>query len=139
PDVYCLDSGLFALMMFWELLLTSGKTCSEALSEFQLWPNSGEVNLRIVCSDWRDMSQRLIQMLRDQYASDEANCYLTQLDGIGVYHPRVDSIATADDLFQVDPQGDPSGKIYRVVAEGYRPDWWFNVRASNNEPLLRIN
>lgn len=139
PDVYCLDSGLFALMMFWELLLTSGRSCSETLKEFELWPNSGEVNLRIISSDWRDMSRRIIRMLLDRYSSAEENCYVAQLDGVGVYYPRVDALPDADALFQIDPKGDPTGTIYRVVAEGYRPEWWFNVRASNNEPLLRIN
>ena len=28
---------------------------------------------------------------------------------------------------------------YRTVADGYTPKWWMNVRASNNEPLLRLN
>ena len=26
-----------------------------------------------------------------------------------------------------------------MIAPGYTPDWWFNVRASNNEPLVRLN
>jgi phosphomannomutase len=133
PDVYCLDSGLFALMMFWDLLLETKTSCSQALQEFAPWPNSGEVNLRIVCGDWRGVSKQIIQMLLDRYSSPKENCYVTQLDGAGVYHPKV------KELFRIDPQGDPTGQIYRVVADRYRPKWWFNVRASNNEPLLRIN
>jgi phosphomannomutase len=139
PDVYCLDSGLFALMMFWDLLLESGEPCSKALAPYAPWANSGEVNLRIECGDWKAMSRDVIDMLVTRYSSDAENCYVTQLDGVGVYHPKVKEIPTADDLFQVDEKGDPSGKIYRVVAKDYRPEWWFNVRASNNEPLLRIN
>lgn len=139
PDTYCLDSGLFALMMFWDLLLESGQACSQALAPYAAWPHSGEVNLRIECGDWRSVSAQAIQMLQDRYSSPRENCYVTTLDGVGVYHPRVSALATVDDLFRIDPQGDPSGTTYRIVAPDYRPDWWFNVRASNNEPLLRVN
>lgn len=139
PDVYCLDSGLFALMMFWDLLLESGRPCSQALAPYAAWPHSGEVNLRIDCGDWKGMSSQVVQMLHDRYSSAAENCYVNQLDGISVYYPRSPALPTVDDLLTVDPQGDPSGKIYRVVAKDYRPEWWFNVRASNNEPLLRIN
>ncbi|MEZ6058257.1 MAG: hypothetical protein R3C01_16280 [Planctomycetaceae bacterium] len=139
PDTYCLDSGLFALMMFWDELLASGKTCSEALASSASWPNSGEVNLRIECGNWKEMSRQVIAMLEKEYSSPSANCYITQLDGIGVYHPKVAELPTSEDLFTVDPVGDPNGTIYRIIADGYTPDWWFNVRASNNEPLLRVN
>ncbi len=138
PDVYCLDSGLFALVMFWDLLLQSGATCSEALAEYAPWPHSGEVNLRIQCADWRKMSRQVIDMLTERYRSDEENCYVSRLDGISVYHPRREEWPTVDEFLKV-TQSDPTGEIYREVADGYRPDWWFNVRASNNEPLLRIN
>ena len=139
PDVYCLDSGLFALMMFWDLLLESGKSCSQALAPYAAWPHSGEVNLRIECGDWRSVSSQVIQMLEDRFSSAAENCYVTKLDGIGVYHPKSPSLPTIDDLLAIDKTGDPTGKIYRLVAKDYRPEWWFNVRASNNEPLLRIN
>lgn len=139
PDVYGLDSGLFALMMFWDLLLESGLPCSQALAPYAAWPHSGEVNLRIDCGDWRGMSAQVIQMLLARYSSEQENCYVATLDGVGVYHPRVAALPTADDLFAIDAAGDPEGTIYRMVAPNYRPEWWFNVRASNNEPLLRIN
>lgn len=139
PDTYCLDSGIFAMMMFWDQLLESGQTCSAFLAAAAPWPNSGEVNLRIECGNWKEMSRQVIAMLKEQYSSAAANCYLTELDGIGVYHPRVAALPTSDDLFQIDRKGDPDGTTYRVVAPGYTPQWWFNVRASNNEPLLRVN
>lgn len=139
PDTYCLDSGLFALMMFWDEILAAKTTCSAALAPSACWPNSGEVNLRIECGNWKEMSRQVISMLEHEYSAPAANCYVTQLDGIGVYHPKIESLPTTDDLFKIDEQGDPTGKIYRIVADGYTPEWWFNVRASNNEPLLRIN
>jgi phosphomannomutase len=139
PDTYCLDSGLFALLTFWDLLLETGQTCSQALAAYKAWPHSGEVNLRINCGDWKGMSRQVTEMLKSRFSAADANCYVGLLDGVSVYHPKSPALATVDDFLQIDKSGDPTGGIYRVVADGYRPDWWFNVRASNNEPLLRIN
>jgi phosphomannomutase len=60
------------------------------------------------------------------------------LDGVSVYHPRSADFADVD-AFLAKHGSDPAGTMYRVVKDGYRPEWWFNVRASNNEPLLRVN
>jgi phosphomannomutase len=139
PDTYYLDSGLFALMMFWDLLLESNETCSKALVPFACWNNSGEINLRMRCGDWQEMGRKIIDMLQTRFETAEANCYVTRLDGVGVYHPRVAAYPSVDDLFPIDRVEDPDGNLYRLVADDYRPQWWFNVRASNNEPLLRVN
>ncbi|MEZ6067569.1 MAG: hypothetical protein R3B90_18095 [Planctomycetaceae bacterium] len=85
------------------------------------------------------MSGMVIDMLKQRYSSDTENSYVGELDGISVYHPRSPDFAGIDDFLKIDAVNDPGGKTYRIVADGYRPDWWFNVRASNNEPLLRIN
>lgn len=138
PDTYCLDSGLFALVTFWDMLLESGITCSQLLGQLRPWPNSGEVNLRVECSDWKAMSAEIIATLKQENSVEAAGNYVLDIDGISVFHPRVPEYSTVDDVFTVDPVGDPTGKIYRQVQQ-YTPDWWFNVRASNNEPLLRIN
>jgi phosphomannomutase len=139
PDAYCLDSGLFAMMTFWQMLLTSGQSCSELLGGLSPWPNSGEVNLRIESSDWKSVSAELVKTLQAEYSKPDANAYVLTIDGVGVYSPRNPKFATVDDVFTVDAKGDPKGTTYRVVADGYTPDWWFNVRASNNEPLVRLN
>jgi phosphomannomutase len=138
PDTYCLDSGLFALVDFWDMLLATGKSCSQLLGELKPWPNSGEVNLRFTCSDWQAISKEVITTIRQEYAPNDRNCYILDLDGVSVFHPRVPQYATVDDVFRIDPQGDPEGKTYRLVQD-YTPDWWFNLRGSNNEPLLRVN
>ncbi|MCA9042793.1 MAG: hypothetical protein KDA69_00655 [Planctomycetaceae bacterium] len=138
PDKYCLDSGLFALIGFWDMLLASGKSCSELLSELKPWPNSGEVNLRFTCSDWQSVSRDVISAVRNEFSTDEKNCYILDLDGVSVLHPRSDKFATVDDVFQIDKENDAEGLTYRVVQD-YTPEWWFNIRASNNEPLLRVN
>lgn len=85
------------------------------------------------------MGSKIIDMLQTRFETEEANCYVTRLDGVGVYHPRVAEYPTVDDVFLIDKAEDPEGKLYRLVADGYQPQWWFNVRASNNEPLLRLN
>ncbi|MCA9079667.1 MAG: hypothetical protein KDA58_03870 [Planctomycetaceae bacterium] len=138
PDTYCLDSGLFALVDFWDMLLASGKTCSQLLGELKPWPSSGEVNLRFTCSDWTAVSRDVIAAIRAEYSDPASNAYILDLDGVGVFSPRDPKLATVDDVFQVDAEHDPDGKTYRIVAD-YTPDWWFNIRASNNEPLLRVN
>lgn len=137
PDAYCLDSGLFALIGFWDMLLASGKSCSQLLGELKPIPSSGEVNLRFVCSDWTAISKDVITTIQDEFAAPAKNCYLFDLDGVSVFHPRSPKYAATPDLFRVDAN-DPEGKTYRLVQE-YTPDWWFNIRASNNEPLLRVN
>jgi len=138
PDAYCLDSGLFAMVTFWDMLLESQQSCSQLLGTFPLWPNSGEVNLKVDCGDWRSMSARVISTLKEEYSAASANSYALDIDGISVFYPRVPEYPTVDDVFQIDMDGDPEGKTYREV-QNYTPEWWFNVRASNNEPLLRIN
>jgi phosphomannomutase len=139
PAAYCLDSGLFALMTFWQMLLDSGKSCSQLIGGLNPWPASGEVNVRIESTDWKAVSAGLIQMLQDRYARPEENSYVFTLDGVGVFHPRKPEFKTVDDIFTIDAKGDPKGGTYRLIAPGYTPDWWFNVRASNNEPLVRLN
>lgn len=139
PEAYCLDSGLYAMTTFWQMLLNSGKGCSELLGALSPWPSSGEVNLKIESSDWKSLSAQLVKMLQDRYSQPDANCYVLTIDGVGVYSPRKPEFKTVDDVFTIDAKGDPKGTTYRVVAPGYTPDWWFNVRASNNEPLLRLN
>ncbi len=138
PDTYCLDSGLFALVTFWDMLLESGKTCSQLLGELKPWPNSGEVNLRVECNDWKSMSAEVISKIKSDYSAEEANSYVLDIDGVSVFSPRVPKYKTVDDVFKIDKKNDPTGKTYREVQK-YTPDWWFNVRASNNEPLLRVN
>lgn len=138
PDTYCLDSGLFAFVTFWDMLLETGKDCSKLLGELKPWPSSGEVNLRVECADWKSMSAEVISTLKSEFGSDSQNCYVLDIDGVSVFNPRVPEYATADDVFTIDKAGDPTGKVYREVQD-YTPDWWFNVRASNNEPLLRVN
>jgi phosphomannomutase len=138
PESYGLDSGLFALMAFWNMLLESGSSCSAFLAKLPDWPASGEINLRIICGDWKAMSGKIVDAIAARYREPSADCYVGTLDGVSVYHPRSQAFADVD-AFLAKHGSDPAGATYRVVKDGYRPAWWFNVRASNNEPLLRVN
>lgn len=139
PESYGLDSGLFSMVDFWDMLLASGHSCSELLSSLSPWPASGEVNLRVESHDWKQTSKLIIDALTKQYSDPAEDAYVFSLDGVGVFYPRSPQFKSVDDLFQVDAQNDPTGTTYRFVADGYTPTWWMNVRASNNEPLLRLN
>lgn len=134
PDTYLLDSGLFATMTFWNMLIESGKTASELLSDFAIWPASGETNLRIASDRWSEISKTIIGTLVETYGAPDRNCFVLTLDGVGVY-----STGTSGQEGEVFTEDGEFGAIYRVIADGYTPDWMFNVRASNNEPLLRLN
>ncbi len=138
PDTYCLDSGLFAFVTFWDMLLESGLSCSQLLGQLKPWPNSGEVNLRVECSDWKSISTDVISKIKAEYSAEQANSYVLDIDGVSVFSPRVPKYKTVDDVFKIDKKNDPTGKTYREVQK-YTPEWWFNIRASNNEPLLRVN
>lgn len=139
PDSYCLDSGLFSLMTFWDMLLETGQSCSGLLGSLAPWPASGEVNLRVESADWKATSKQVIDALLAQYNAADSNAYVLTIDGVSVFSPKSPKFKTVDDIFQIDAKNDPKGGTYRVVADGYTPDWWFSVRASNNEPLLRVN
>jgi phosphomannomutase len=138
PDSYCLDSGLFALVAFWDMLLEAGTTCSELLGQLKPWPCSGEINLRIECGDWKAVCADVIAAVKSENCHDDKNSYVLDIDGISVFYPRVAAYPTTNDVFRIDQKGDPEGRTYREVQD-YTPEWWFNIRASNNEPLLRIN
>ena len=139
PDSYFQDSGLIALMTFWQALHARKKTASQVMRELkpERWSQSGEINIRIHSDGWADISQKTIEKVQDAYAAKP--CYVLDMDGINVYWPREDGIATVDDLFPRHSYNPPPGKPFRAVHKTYSPQWWFSLRRSNNEPLLRLN
>ncbi len=137
PQSYFQDSGLIALMAFWQALHRRGQTVSQAVAELPQWYHSGEINIRIASEDWVNVSKEVVARLAQQYR-DAGETYVLTIDGVSVYSPKYPDIPTENDLFLPAP-GDESGLLYRRVRPGYRPDWWFSLRRSNNEPLLRLN
>jgi phosphomannomutase len=137
PQSYYQDSGLIALMAFWQALHRRGQSVSQIVSELPRWYHSGEINIRILSEDWVNVSKEVVARLTQSYR-DEGQTYVLDIDGVSVYSPRVPEMPTENDLFLLAP-GDDSGRLYRRVRDGYKPDWWFSLRRSNNEPLLRLN
>ena len=135
PESYFQDSGLIALMVFAQALNESKKTVSKTIAELPKWHQSGEINIRILSDDWSDIGKKISAELANRYRE---KCYVLTIDGVSAYSPRSEEFRNETDLFRTAP-GDPDGERYRRVAAGYRPDWWFSLRRSNNEPLLRLN
>jgi len=138
PDSYYQDSGLIALMTFWQALHTRKTTVSQVIGELEAdrWAQSGEINIKIHSDDWSDISKKTIEKLQGVYAAKP--CYVLDIDGINVYFPYEEKIKTVDKLFPQRPDN-PSGEPFRAIHKTYRPQWWFSLRRSNNEPLLRLN
>jgi phosphomannomutase len=137
PESYYQDSGLIALMAFWQALHASGQTVSQAIKALPKWHHSGEINVRILSEDWLDVSKGVVAMISES-SRDAGKSYVLTIDGVSVYTPKVPEFPTETELFVRAP-GDDAGTLYREVKPGYRPDWWVSLRRSNNEPLLRLN
>ena len=137
PDSYFQDSGLIALMAFGQALHTTKKTVSQTIAELPQWHQSGEINIRILSEDWSEIGKKVSTELANRYR-ESGEFYVLTIDGVSAYSPRSEEFRDENDLFRFAP-GDDKGERYRRVAAGYRPDWWFSLRRSNNEPLLRLN
>lgn len=137
PQSFYQDSGLIALMALWQALHRRGQSLSQLIAELPKWHHSGEINVRILSEDWVNVSKEVVSRLTQAFR-DEGQTYVLAIDGVSVYSPKVADVPTESDLFLPAP-GDESGNLYRRVRPGYRPDWWFSLRRSNNEPLLRLN
>jgi len=113
-DFWFADTGMLAAMHVLAALGEQSHPISEMVARFTRYAASGEINSTVAdaaaaTADVRAWAQG--------WARDRAqDLEFDDLDGMTVTH-RGDRTAT--------PQGDPM--------------WWFNLRASNTEPLLRLN
>ena len=113
-DFWFADTGMLAAMHVLAALGEQSRPISELVARFTRYAASGEINSTVAdaaaaTADVRAWAQA--------WARDRAqDLEFDDLDGMTVTH-RGDRTAT--------PQGDPM--------------WWFNLRASNTEPLLRLN
>ncbi|HEV3142768.1 MAG TPA: hypothetical protein VGZ47_02670 [Gemmataceae bacterium] len=132
------DAGLITLTVLWQEVFERNLPVSELIKEVDPWARSEEVNIRIESNDWRTISEKAVQALQEKYQAHaaEQECYVSTLDGVSVYFPFDPNVLTVGDLFRILPE---SGGAACEVHPGYTPEWWFNVRRSNNEPLLRLN
>ena len=108
-DNFFADSGAIAFAAVVSVLSHSQKPISELIAPYKRYPQSGEINFRVADKD------RVIETLKNSYIdrSDQDN-----LDGI-----------------TIDAWDRNSAPVKGALGGG----WWFNVRSSNTEPLLRLN
>ncbi len=137
PDSYFQDSGLIALMAYGQALYAAKKTVSQTVAELPEWHHSGEINIRILSEEWSEVGKKVSSEMAKRYR-DGGESYVLTIDGVSAYSPRDKKFADEKALFPL-AQGDGAGERYRHVAPGYKPEWWYSLRRSNNEPLLRLN
>ncbi len=109
-DNYYADSGAITFALVVSLLGQSDKPMSELIAPFIRYPQSGEINFKT------EDKEAVMQKLKDMF---QAEADVDELDGITVdaWDKQVTAFEGLDSI---------SG-------------FWFNVRASNTEPLLRLN
>lgn len=141
PESYFQDSGLIALMAFWQYLhARAKKPVSQVIAALRPWPHSGEINMELKSEKFRAISLEAVKRLTERYQAKANNreCYVFGIDGVSVYFPFRNDVPNVDALFPILPANE-KGDRFRGVHASYRPDWWFNIRRSNNEPLIRVN
>ena len=111
-DYWSADNGMLAAMHVLAEFGSQDKPLSEFAAEFSPYSQSGEINSRV------DDVNAALERVRDAFTGRGA---FDTLDGLTVSGGSLDNEALPP-------------------APGERRNfWWLNVRASNTEPLLRLN
>jgi phosphomannomutase len=125
---YC-DSGMIPWLLVTELLSRSGKKLSQLVGErIKTFPCSGEINFRV--SNVVHTVDRILQhYTQKSVRPDETTSHSTKL---------------SNDDSQVAGYEPVEGMGYPIIdrTDGVSvefPEWRFNLRGSNTEPLLRLN
>lgn len=106
------DSGMLAALYAIAALKRSKKSLSEILSKYDRYIQSGEINTKV--SDIDAAMKKVVEAFpQSEHQHDD-------LDGL-----------TVEPLGQSKSGKSGSGKSHL--------NWWFNLRPSNTEPLLRLN
>jgi phosphomannomutase len=95
-DFFNSESGVLTALMVLVLLSIEGRTFSDVVSEFDLYPASGEINFQV------PDSEQVIETIRQEYKDATS---MDELDGLSVWYDT----------------------------------YWFNIRVSKTEPLIRLN
>jgi phosphomannomutase len=109
-DFWFADTGMLAALHVLAALGEQSGPLSGLVAEYERYTSSGEINS--VVADQREATEKV----RAAFA-DRPGVVLDDLDGLTVSH-------------EADAPADPGG------LSGM---WWFNLRGSNTEPLLRLN
>lgn len=91
------DSSAIAALLFLEYVSKVGMSVSQIHKEFDVYPQSGELNFRL------QNIPSAIETIRGAYSKDAVST--DNVDGLSIWFTN----------------------------------WWFNIRASKTEPLLRLN
>ena len=111
------DNAFVALVLALQTISEDGRPLSEIIKDYDLYAKGAEINLRV-----ENIPEKL-NKIRVVYKEN----ILDEIDGITVEFnnsPKVDADALFQGTHEVLPKANTS--------------WWFNVRASNTEPLLRV-
>ena len=114
-DFWFADSGLLAAMHFMKALGGGQLSASALADEFAPYPSSGEINLQV-----KDVAQAL-ERVREVFRS---RAVIDEFDGV-TFGSSDWALGNASEA----SSDSPSDVDW----------WWFNLRSSNTEPLLRFN
>ncbi|WP_432536076.1 phosphomannomutase/phosphoglucomutase [Kineococcus arenarius] len=108
-EFWSADTGMLAAMHVLAALAESDLPLSKLAAGYERYVSSGEVNSTV--DDAAAVTERVLAAERDLAAAQGRELEVDRLDGLTVTSPGTDG----------------------------QPMWWFNLRASNTEPLLRLN
>ncbi|WP_432542525.1 phosphomannomutase/phosphoglucomutase [Kineococcus sp. SYSU DK002] len=108
-EFWSADTGMLAAMHVLAALAEQDRPLSELAAEYEKYAASGEINSTV--EDAAATTERVVAAISETAAAEGETIEVDRLDGVTVFHP----------------------------ASANQPMWWFNLRASNTEPLLRLN
>jgi phosphomannomutase len=109
-DFWFADTGMLAALHVLAALGEQPRPLSDLAAAYQPYCASGEINSRVA-----DVAAATARV--EAAFTDRPGVEVDRLDGLTVTHA-----------------GSPAGS-----GDGAAPMWWFNLRPSNTEPLLRLN
>lgn len=108
-EFWSADTGMLAAMHVLAVLAESDRPLSELAAEYEKYVASGEINSTV--DDAAAVVEAVVAAERARADAAGRSLEVDTLDGVTVTH----------------------------LGDGGEPMWWFNLRASNTEPLLRLN
>nr|WP_205706998.1 phosphomannomutase/phosphoglucomutase [Kineococcus vitellinus] len=108
-EFWSADTGMLAAMHVLAALAEQQRPLSQLAAEYERYVASGEINSTV--EDAAATTERVVAAVRERARAEGEEVEVDRLDGVTVLHP----------------------------ASAAQPMWWFNLRASNTEPLLRLN
>ncbi len=108
-EFWSADTGMLAAMHVLAALAEDDRPLSELAAEYERYAASGEINSTV--EDAAATAERVLAAEQELAGREGRELQVDRLDGLTVTWPGADGA----------------------------PMWWFNLRASNTEPLLRLN